>query len=96
MLPKSYKPKISIISMVKVKKRSGKVEGYSKAKLIRALKKAGAKEAEAKEIEKKVHGKIKRSKIASVLTIRKYALKFLRSKNPAAYKRFIKHRKKRR
>ena len=79
--------------MVKVKKRSGKLEGYTKAKLIRSLKKAGATDAVAGAVEKKVQSKIKRAKITSVVTIRRHALKFLRHLNPAAYKNYIKYKK---
>ena len=80
--------------MVNVKKRSGVMEEFDKAKLKTSLTKAGAKEEHATKVTDKITGKVKEgTTTAEIREWSKSELKPLDSKAAAAYESYKKPKK---
>ena len=80
--------------MARVKKMDGKIEPFSRAKIIRGCKKSGASKQVAERVARQVYNEVKRNKIVSSARIRKNVLALLRRMDNKAYKKFVKFRKK--
>jgi len=72
--------------MVKVRKRNGRTEDFIREKVVVSCVKAGAPVETAREIAKKVEGKVHEN--MSTEDIRKVCLQALREKNPDWEKRW--------
>ena len=78
--------------MVKIKKRNGNIVKFSKNKIIRGCKKAGASAKEAKKVASAVTKKLKRRKVIAATKLSVMVVKTLRRVNKKAASSFVKYR----
>ena len=77
--------------MTKVKKRSGVLQEFDKAKLKNSLKKVGAKEEHATKVADKVAGKVKEG--TTTVEIREWCITELRPLDAKAAKAYQEYKK---
>lgn len=77
--------------MLKVKKRSGKLETFKTQKIVRSCRKSGANKRNAQKIAKKVEADVS---VISYKKLRKLVLKYLKRTDRKAYKHFVAYLKK--
>lgn len=80
--------------MVKVKKRSGRLEEFKKSKILAACKKAGASAKEATEVAKEVSIKVAEMVMVPAAKLSNMVVAALRKLNKAAADAFVEFREK--
>jgi transcriptional regulator NrdR family protein len=80
--------------MVKVRKRSGKLQAFMKSKIVKSCKKAGATTEEAKLVAKEVSKKVAKKKVVSAQALLNMVVASLKKTNKRAASAYAKFGKK--
>ncbi|MBI2173387.1 MAG: hypothetical protein HYT73_04260 [Candidatus Aenigmarchaeota archaeon] len=79
--------------MTKIWKRNGKMQAFSKAKVLKSCKKSGASMQQARYVADKVAVKVKSKRVMKAQELSKMVMSTLRSTNKRAAAGFLKYKK---
>jgi transcriptional regulator NrdR family protein len=79
--------------MTKVWKRNGKMQAFSKAKILKSCRKSGASAQQAKHVAEKVAAKVKSRRVVKAQDLSKIVISSLRGVNKRAAASFVKYKR---
>lgn len=79
--------------MVKIWKRNGKMQSFSKAKVLKSCKKSGASMQQAKHVAERVAMKVKSKRVVKAQDLSKAIISEMRRVNKRAAVSFVKYKK---
>ncbi len=79
--------------MTKIWKRNGKMQAFSKAKVLKSCRRCGASMQQAKYVADEVAGKVKSKRVVKAQDMSKIILSALRNTNKRAAASFLKYKK---
>lgn len=79
--------------MTKIWKRNGKMQAFSRAKVLKSCRKSGASMQQAKHVSERVAGKVKSRRVVRAQNLSKIIISELRRVNKRAANSFVKYKR---